>query len=57
MGCQVEIAKACQEQGADYILALKENQPSMYAMCSAYSRIMELKALSPQVVIRVWSVH
>lgn len=31
MGCQVEIAKTCQEQGADYILALKENQPLMYA--------------------------
>jgi predicted transposase YbfD/YdcC len=31
MGCQVEIAKTCQEQGADYILALKENQPLIYA--------------------------
>ena len=31
MGCQVEIAKTCQEQGADYVLALKENQPLMYA--------------------------
>lgn len=30
MGCQVEIAKTCQEQDADYILALKENQPLLY---------------------------
>jgi predicted transposase YbfD/YdcC len=30
MGCQVEIAKTCQEREADYLLALKENQPLLY---------------------------
>lgn len=30
MGCQTEIAKLCADLGADYILALKENQPRLY---------------------------
>jgi predicted transposase YbfD/YdcC len=30
MGCQKEIASAIVEQGADYVLALKANQPSLY---------------------------
>lgn len=34
MGCQVEIARQIQEQGADYVLSLKENQPSLYCDCA-----------------------
>lgn len=30
MGCQTEIAKTIVAQGADYVLALKENQPHMH---------------------------
>ena len=30
MGCQQKIARQIKRQGADYILALKENQPSLY---------------------------
>lgn len=30
MGCQTEIAARIVEQGADYVLALKENQPNTY---------------------------
>jgi predicted transposase YbfD/YdcC len=30
MGCQKEIAKTITEQGADYVLALKENHPTLY---------------------------
>lgn len=30
MGCQREIAAAIIEQGADYVLALKDNQPSLF---------------------------
>lgn len=30
MGCQKEIAAAIIDQGADYVLALKENQPSLF---------------------------
>jgi predicted transposase YbfD/YdcC len=30
MGCQTEIAKTIVGQGADYVLALKENQPHLY---------------------------
>jgi predicted transposase YbfD/YdcC len=30
MGCQVEIARQIQAQGADYVLSLKENQPGLY---------------------------
>jgi predicted transposase YbfD/YdcC len=33
MGCQVEIARQIQEQGADYVLRLKENQPGLYRDC------------------------
>src|SRR2546423_11241870 len=29
MGCQKEIAKTITEQGADYVLALKDNQPTL----------------------------
>jgi predicted transposase YbfD/YdcC len=31
MGCQVEVAQTCVDQQADYVLALKENQPHLYA--------------------------
>ncbi|MBN2342629.1 MAG: ISAs1 family transposase [Deltaproteobacteria bacterium] len=31
MGCQTDIAKVIVEQGGDYILAVKENQPTLYA--------------------------
>jgi predicted transposase YbfD/YdcC len=31
MGCQRAIARQIVEQGGDYVLALKENQPSLYA--------------------------
>jgi predicted transposase YbfD/YdcC len=31
MGCQKAIARQIVEQGGDYVLALKENQPSLYA--------------------------
>jgi predicted transposase YbfD/YdcC len=30
MGCQTEIARQVLAQGADYVLALKDNQPSLY---------------------------
>ena len=30
MGCQVEVAQTCVEQEADYVLALKGNQPHLY---------------------------
>ena len=30
MGCQQEIAKKVVEKGADYVLSLKENQPTLY---------------------------
>src|SRR5262249_24192688 len=34
MGCQVEIARQIQAQGADYVLSVKENQPSLYHDCA-----------------------
>jgi predicted transposase YbfD/YdcC len=33
MGCQVEIARQIQDQGADYMLSVKENQPTLYNDC------------------------
>jgi|SRR5215472_3654922 len=35
MGCQKEIATAIVEQGGDYVLAVKENQPALYAEVQA----------------------
>jgi len=33
LGCQVEIARQIQAQGADYMLSVKENQPTLYNDC------------------------
>jgi predicted transposase YbfD/YdcC len=30
MGCQVDVAQTCLDQGADYVLALKKNQEQLY---------------------------
>jgi predicted transposase YbfD/YdcC len=30
MGCQVEIARQIIDQGGEYVLSLKENQPTLY---------------------------
>ena len=35
MGCQVEIARQIIDQGGDYVVSLKENQPSLYTDCAA----------------------
>ena len=36
MGCQKEIAKCIQERGANYILAVKENHPTLYQEIKEY---------------------
>lgn len=36
MGCQTEIAEKIVEGGADYCLALKQNQPTLYAAIEAH---------------------
>jgi len=33
MGCQVEIARQIIDQGGEYVLSLKENQPNLYEDC------------------------
>jgi DDE_Tnp_1-associated/Transposase DDE domain len=33
MGCQVEIARQIIDQGGEYVLSVKENQPSLYEDC------------------------
>ncbi len=35
MGCQVEIARQIIDQGGEYVLSLKENQPNLYEDCVA----------------------
>lgn len=38
MGCQTKIASQIIRQGADYVLSLKENQPTLYqAVCSIFA--------------------
>jgi predicted transposase YbfD/YdcC len=34
MGCQVEIARQVVDQGGDYVLSLKENQPGLHRDCA-----------------------
>jgi predicted transposase YbfD/YdcC len=34
MGCQVEIARQIVDQGGDYVLSLKENQPGLHKDCA-----------------------
>ena len=36
MGCQTEIAKKIREKGADYVLSLKDNQPTLHEDVSDY---------------------
>jgi predicted transposase YbfD/YdcC len=36
MGCQREICKIIQEKGGDYVIALKENQPTLYTDIKDY---------------------
>src|SRR5256886_11790600 len=36
MGCQKEIAKTITEQGADYVLALKDNHPTLSAAVTRF---------------------
>ena len=36
MGCQTEIAKTIVDAGADYCLAVKRNQPTLYAGIDAF---------------------
>jgi predicted transposase YbfD/YdcC len=41
-GCQVEIARHVREQGGDYLLAVKGNQPALHeAVQEAFSRLVE----------------
>lgn len=42
MGCQTEIAKKIISKGADYVLSLKENQPTLYQnVCSIFAKAEE----------------
>jgi predicted transposase YbfD/YdcC len=41
MSCQKEIARKIREKGADYILAVKENQPALYGDIKDYFEGME----------------
>jgi predicted transposase YbfD/YdcC len=36
IGCQTAIARSIVDRGADYVLALKENQPALYAAVETY---------------------
>ena len=38
MGCQTKIARQIIRQGANYVLSLKENQPTLYqAVCAIFA--------------------
>jgi predicted transposase YbfD/YdcC len=52
MGCQVEIARQIIDQGGDYVLSLKENQPSLYADCvELFTWLKGPHALDEEIVL------
>src|SRR6516164_1081599 len=49
MGCQKEIAAKAREKGADYLLAVKENQPHLYEdLSDHFDRVLEDEELLPR---------
>jgi predicted transposase YbfD/YdcC len=52
MGCQVEIAPQIIHQGGDYVLSLKENQPSLYTGCvELFAWLKGPHALDEEIVL------
>jgi predicted transposase YbfD/YdcC len=52
MGCQVEIAQQIINQGGDYVLSLKENQPSLYTECvELFAWLKGPHALDEEIVL------
>ena len=52
MGCQVEIAQQIINQGGDYVLSLKENQPSLYTDCvELFAWLKGPHALDEEIVL------
>jgi predicted transposase YbfD/YdcC len=52
MGCQVEIAQQIITQGGDYVLSLKENQPSLYTGCvELFAWLKGPHALDEEIVL------
>jgi predicted transposase YbfD/YdcC len=52
MGCQVEIARQIIDQGGDYVLSLKENQPSLSADCAElFAWLKGPHALDEEIVL------
>jgi predicted transposase YbfD/YdcC len=52
MGCQVEIAQQIIDQGGNYVLSLKENQPSLYEDCvELFAWLKGLHALEEEIVL------
>jgi predicted transposase YbfD/YdcC len=49
LGCQKEIAAKIREKGADYVLAVKENQPHLYEdLSDHFDRVLEDEELLPR---------
>ena len=49
MGCQKEIAAKAREKGADYVLAVKDNQPHLYEdLSDHFDRVLEDEDLLPR---------
>lgn len=52
MGCQVDIARQIIDQGGDYVLSLKENQPSLYEDCvELFTWLKGPHALDEEIVL------
>ena len=52
MGCQVEIARQIIDQGGEYVLSLKANQPSLYADCvELFTWLKGPHALDDEIVL------
>jgi predicted transposase YbfD/YdcC len=51
MGCQVEIARQIVDQGGDYVLSLKENQPGLHSECAELFEWLEGPHPKDQAVV------
>lgn len=54
MGCQVAIARQIRDQGGEYVLSVKENQPSLYTDCvELFAWLKGPHALDEEIVVGV----
>ena len=54
MGCQREIAAKIRSKQADYVLAVKENQPTLHKEIQEYFTLLDERRGAPELPLDVW---